>query len=101
MTQATLPPSLATGWTLVDFHATWCGPCRMLAPVIDQLASTYKGRLTVAKLDVDRSPHVAQAFGVSAMPTLVLCRDGREVDRCQGARGAADLRAWIDRHLGS
>lgn len=100
MTQPTLPPSLAQGWTLVDFHATWCGPCTMLAPVIDRLAGIYKGRLTVAKLDVDRSPHVAQAFQVAAMPTLVLCHDGHEVDRCQGMRGEADLKAWIDRHLG-
>jgi len=99
MTQATLPPSLAEGWTLVDFHATWCGPCQMLAPVIAELAQRYRGRLTVAKLDVDAKPHVAQAFQVASMPTLVLCRDGREVDRIQGFRSQGDLAAWIDRHL--
>lgn len=99
MTSATLPPRLATGWTLVDFHATWCGPCQMLAPIIDTLATRYRGRVTVAKLDVDASPHVAQAFNVAAMPTLVLCHDGHEVDRLQGMQGEANLAAWIDRHL--
>ena len=99
MTHATLPPSLAQGWTLVDFHATWCGPCQMLGPIITELASSYSGRLKVAKLDVDAKPHVAQAFRVAAMPTLVLCNNGQEVDRIQGFRDRAALEAWLERHL--
>lgn len=99
MTQAALPPSLAQGWTLVDFHAAWCGPCQMLAPIITQLAQRFSGRVRVAKLDVDAKPHVAQAFAVAAMPTLVLCRDGHEVDRIQGLRSIDDLARWIEGHL--
>jgi thioredoxin 1 len=100
MTEARLPPSLAEGWTLVDFHATWCGPCQMLTPVIDALAKRYRGRVTVAKVDVDRSPHVAQAFAVASMPTLVLCRDGQEVDRRLGFQGERELAAWLDATAG-
>lgn len=92
----TLPPRLARGWTLVDFHASWCGPCRMLAPVIEELSRRYRGELTVAKVDVDRAPDTARAYRVSSMPTLVLCRDGREVARTTGFRPLEDLARWIE-----
>ena len=96
MTEARLPPSLREGWTLVDFYATWCGPCQMLSPIIETVAARFSGRLRVAKLDVDRSPHVAAAFGVSSMPTMILCKDGYELARRVGFLPEPQLAAWIE-----
>lgn len=70
---------------LIDFWATWCGPCRMIAPVIDELASEYEGRAKIAKLDVDNNPQVAASFGVRSIPTLLFIKDGVVVDQIVGA----------------
>lgn len=70
---------------LVDFWAAWCGPCRMIAPMIDQLAGEFAGRAIIAKLNVDENPVTASRFGVRSIPTLLIIRDGREVDRIVGA----------------
>ncbi len=69
---------------LLDMWAAWCGPCRMLAPIIDQLATELSGRVIVGKLNVDESPVTASRFGVRSIPTLLIIRDGREVDRIVG-----------------
>jgi thioredoxin 2 len=69
---------------LVDFYADWCGPCRMVAPFVDDIARANLGKLLVAKVDTDRAPEVAMRFGIRSIPTLVLFQDGKEVDRSVG-----------------
>ncbi|MDH3734908.1 MAG: thioredoxin [Gemmatimonadota bacterium] len=70
---------------LVDFYADWCGPCRMMAPLLDEIASDLTGELIVAKLDTDASPQVSGALGIRGIPTLILFRDGSEAGRLTGA----------------
>jgi len=70
---------------LVDFFAEWCGPCKMMAPILDELARDYAGKLKVVKVDVDQSAETAALFGVTAMPTFVLVKDGKETFRRMGA----------------
>ncbi len=84
---------------LVDFWAPWCGPCRVVAPVGEQAARTYAGRLKVVKVDTDAAPDLAERFSISGIPTLVLLRDGRVVDRVTGALDRRSLEAWLQRHL--
>ena len=76
---------------LVDFWATWCGPCKMVAPVLEGIASERSEQLTVAKLDVDANPETAQSFQVVSIPTLILFKDGQPVKRIVGAKGKAAL----------
>lgn len=84
---------------LVDVWAPWCGPCRQIAPVVEQLSRDLAGRLKVAKVNADMSPRVSQQHGVSSIPTLLLYRDGKEVDRMVGAAPAPQLQAWVERSL--
>ena len=76
---------------LVDFWATWCGPCKMVAPVLEEIASERSEQLTVAKLDVDANPETAQSFQVVSIPTMILFKDGQPVKRIVGAKGKAAL----------
>lgn len=84
---------------LVDFWAEWCGPCRALAPVIDQLASDYNGKLKVVKLNVDHNPNTAAAHGVRGIPTLILVKGGEVADRVVGAVPKQELQKLVDRHV--
>jgi thioredoxin 1 len=84
---------------LVDFYADWCGPCRMMAPVIDKIAVDYSERLIVGKLDVDSSQGIAMRYGVMGIPTLGLYHGGRMIDRLVGYPGPGGVRAWVDRAL--
>lgn len=76
---------------LVDFWASWCGPCRMVAPVLEEIAAEHAGRLTVAKLDVDANPQTARDLDVVSIPTLIVFKDGAPLKRMVGAKGKAAL----------
>lgn len=84
---------------LVDFWATWCAPCRMLAPVIEQLAEKYDGKVAVAKVDIDEQQELAMDFSVQSIPTVILFKDGKPVDTLIGVRPAAAYEELIDANL--
>ena len=84
---------------LVDLWAPWCGPCRTVSPALERLAHKYAGALKVVKVNVDEAPRTAQRFGSRSIPTLVILRDGRELNRTVGAAPEARLDAWISRHI--
>jgi len=85
---------------LVDFYATWCGPCKMAAPVLDKLSDELAGKLTIVKMDVDENSETPGKQGVMSIPTVVLYKDGKEVSRKVGFGGEAGYRKMIDEVLG-
>jgi thioredoxin 1 len=85
---------------LVDFWAEWCGPCLLLAPTIDELASEYAGRVKVGKVDVDKSPHIAARFGIQNIPTVMLFVKGQSVERLIGAKNKREYKAILDKRTG-
>lgn len=84
---------------LVDFWAEWCGPCKMIAPILDEIASESDGKLTVAKLNVDEAPDIARRFGVMSIPTLILFNDGEPAKRVVGAKPKAALLSELAEYL--
>lgn len=84
---------------LVDFWAAWCGPCKMIAPIVDKVADAYKGRLKVVKLDTDENPNLAVQYDVSGIPCLILFKGGAPVDRIVGYVPEKHLSAMLEKHL--
>lgn len=84
---------------LVDFSATWCGPCKAIAPIIEELAKEYDGRFKICKLDVDNGENTATNYGVMSVPTLMIFKDGKVVEQAVGALSKQQLKKKIEAHL--
>jgi thioredoxin 1 len=84
---------------LVDFWAEWCGPCKMIAPILDELAEEYAGKARIGKVDIDQQQELAAQYGVSAIPTLLLFKGGQVAEQMVGARSKRDLKSSFDRAL--
>lgn len=90
---------VSKGVTLIDFYADWCGPCRMIAPLIEELASEFAGKANIAKLDIERSQAVTSDFNVTSIPTVVLVKDGKEVKRIVGLCDKNTLKQMVSNAL--
>jgi thioredoxin 1 len=86
---------------VADFWATWCGPCRMVGPVIEELAAQYSGKVTFGKMNVDENRTVPSSFGIMSIPTIIIFKHGKEVERSVGAYPKAYIEAMIKRYLAS
>ena len=87
--------NIKQGVTLIDFYADWCGPCRMLTPVLEEVAAEMQGKAVFAKLDIDQNQKVAGQYQVTSVPTLVLFKDGKEVNRLVGLRDAEAIKHFV------
>jgi len=90
----------ADGLTLVDFWAEWCGPCKMIAPILDEVAGEYEGKLTIAKLNIDDNPATAPKYGIRGIPTLLLFKNGEVVATKVGALSKGQLKEFLNANLG-
>lgn len=84
---------------LVDFWADWCGPCKMIAPILEEIAGDYEGKLTIAKLDIDKNPATPQRYGVRGIPTLILFKNGEVEATKVGALAKSQLAAFLDANI--
>ncbi len=94
-TEESFKDGVSKGVTLVDFYADWCGPCRMMTPVLVKLAADLQGKATIAKLDIDHAQKIASTFQVTSVPTLILFKDGKEVGRLVGLRDGDTVKKFV------
>ena len=99
LTDSNFDTEIKNGVVLVDFWAEWCGPCRRIAPIVEELAGTYDGRATVAKMNVDENPSVPGRFMIRGIPTLLLFKDGQLADTLVGLAPKEDIAKLIEKHL--
>src|SRR5215468_9149573 len=90
----------AEGPVLVDFWAEWCAPCRMMQPALESVAGKFAGRARVVKLNVDDNPSTAQRYGIKGIPTMILFRDGKEVERVVGATSKESINRMVEKYVG-
>ena len=99
LTDSNFDQEIRTGVTRVDFWAEWCGPCRRIAPIVEQLAGEYEGRAAIGKLNVDENPNIPGRFMIRGIPTLLLFKDGQLADTLVGLAPKEDIARMIDKHL--
>jgi thioredoxin 1 len=99
LTDSNFDQEIRNGVVLVDFWAEWCGPCRRIAPIVEELAGKYDGRATVGKLNVDENPNVPGRFMIRGIPTLLLFKNGQLADTLVGLAPKEDIARMIDKHL--
>ena len=92
----TFATEIESGYAIVDFWAVWCGPCRAFAPTFEELSDEYKDLVKFVKVNVDYAPQTAQSYQIKSIPTLILFKDGKQVEKWIGGRSKADLKAIID-----
>ena len=99
LTTANFSEKTSEGVVLVDFWAAWCGPCKVIAPTIDELAEDYEGKAVIAKVDVDSNPELAQKFGIRSIPNLKILKDGEVVDEIVGVADKKAIAKALDKQL--
>ena len=99
VTADSLEETIKSGVTLLDFWAPWCGPCRMIAPVLDQLAEDYEGKATIAKVNTDENQELAKKYDVRSIPYILIFKDGEQVDSLIGTQSKEKFSQSIDAHL--
>lgn len=99
LTDENFDATVASGVTLVDFYADWCGPCKMMGPVIDELANEFSEKATIGKVDIDSAQSTAAKNQITSIPTLVLFKNGQEVEKIIGLQNLDSLRSLLNKHL--
>lgn len=99
ITDSTFDTEIGNGMVLVDFWATWCGPCRTISPMVEELSQDYAGKIQFAKMDVDANQQTAQKFNVTALPTLMLYKGGKPIDKLVGAVPKPHLKSFLEKHI--
>lgn len=99
VTDQSFKNEVASGTVLVDFWAPWCGPCKMIAPVLDEIDEEMGDKLKIAKVNVDNNPDTAGEYGVMSIPTLMVFKDGEVVDKLHGFQPKEQLSEWLNNHI--
>lgn len=100
LTENNFEQAIANGVTLVDFFATWCGPCKMLSPIVEEIAAESDGSFSVCKVDIDEADGIAMDFGIMSVPTLIVFKDGAEAERMIGVRPKAEILDTVKKLVG-